>query len=49
MVIGFPECLKKGDDRKSLDSLSEKGSDDDEDVKEKAHKFQIVSSDTTVF
>jgi len=45
MVIGFPETLRKeaGDsDIKSLGSISDKGGDD-------THKFQIVSSDTTVF
>jgi len=67
MVIGFPENLKKqaiesGLDNVSFSSLSEKGSDNEDDAaeesksgakegkkKQKTHKFQIVSSDTTVF
>lgn len=57
MVIGFPENLKRDAvaDAKSVASLSEQGSDDDSeeqktgDPKKKAHKFQIVASDTTVF
>jgi glucosamine--fructose-6-phosphate aminotransferase (isomerizing) len=49
MVIGFPEILKKKGltDKESLSSLSEKGSQDGEGHEN--HKFQIVSSDTTVF
>lgn len=54
MVIGFPESLRQKDapgDATSLKSLSELGSDDEEEKKSSAekHKFQIVSSDTTVF
>ena len=58
MVIGFPDTLAAGAKRDSvsLDSLSNI-SDEEEDKKdssagkkkEKAHKFQIVASDTTVF
>lgn len=57
MVIGIPESLKKkanqfGDEAKSLNSLSEQGSDDEGDADgkgKKSHKFQVVASDTTVF
>lgn len=57
MVIGFPDCLAKGKDdqeQTSLDSISNVDSDEDEERKEgeaksKKHKFQVVTSDTTVF
>ena len=56
MVIGFPKSLAKkaaqigstGEHKSSLGSLSEAGDSEDEDGNKK-HKFQIVSSDTTVF
>ena len=48
MVIGFPDSLSKKQGSNSLPSLSEQGSDDGEDS-QAHHKFQIVTSDTTVF
>jgi len=51
MVIGFPPALA-AKDTESLMSISDAGSDDEnaeESKKDADHKFQIVSSDTTVF
>lgn len=56
MVIGFPKSLRKSatqtgieTDLKSLESLSDQGSDELGPEESKKHKFQIVASDTTVF
>jgi len=56
MVIGFPKSLaQRSDGGTSLRSISEAGSDHEgeeetkDNYKEHSHKFQIVSSDTTVF
>lgn len=58
MVIGFPKTLMEQvqeQDKISLDNLSEisgedkGGKDQNNDKKEKEHRFQIVTSDTTVF
>lgn len=50
MVIGFPPALA-AKDTESLMSISDAGSDEnaEESKKDADHKFQIVSSDTTVF
>tara|TARA_B110000285_G_scaffold230307_1_gene296681 strand:- start:1157 stop:2308 length:1152 start_codon:yes stop_codon:yes gene_type:complete len=48
MVIGFPESLNKTDDEE-LQPISDMSSEGKKKEEEDIHKFQIVSSDTTVF